>query len=37
LRKSDLDSDIVGTLDPLRMREIIRAIGHVLDSDCEPR
>jgi mRNA-degrading endonuclease toxin of MazEF toxin-antitoxin module len=37
LRKSDLDSEIVGTLNPLRMREIIRAIGHVLDCDCEPR
>ena len=36
LRKADLDSDIVGILDTSRMRDVIRAIGLVMDSDCEP-
>jgi mRNA-degrading endonuclease toxin of MazEF toxin-antitoxin module len=26
----------IGTLDDERLRELIRAIGYVMDSDCEP-
>ena len=26
----------VGTLDDARLRDVIRAIGHVLEADCEP-
>lgn len=35
---ADLDQDQgpIGVLDTARMREVIRAIGHVLESDCEP-
>lgn len=36
LDKDDIDAQILGVLDPTRMREVIRAIGIVLDSDCEP-
>jgi mRNA-degrading endonuclease toxin of MazEF toxin-antitoxin module len=32
----DLDSGAIGVLDELRMRELIKAIGHMLASDCEP-
>lgn len=32
----DLDGGPIGILDELKMREIIKAIGHVMDSDCEP-
>jgi mRNA-degrading endonuclease toxin of MazEF toxin-antitoxin module len=32
----DVASGIVGTLDALRLRDVIRAIGHVLEADCEP-
>jgi mRNA-degrading endonuclease toxin of MazEF toxin-antitoxin module len=32
----DLDSGAIGVLDEIRMRELIKAIGHVLASDCEP-
>jgi hypothetical protein len=36
--KQDLDTvaGVIGTLDNLRMREVIHALGHVFDSDCEP-
>jgi hypothetical protein len=27
---------VQGVLDAARMRDVIRALGHVLDSDCEP-
>jgi mRNA-degrading endonuclease toxin of MazEF toxin-antitoxin module len=35
---SDLDlvSGPIGVLDEARMRELIKAIGHMLASDCEP-
>lgn len=32
----DLDSGPIGLLDDLTMREVIKAIGYVMDSDCEP-
>lgn len=36
LRKEDIDAEAVGVIDTARMRDVIRAIGQVLDSDCEP-
>jgi mRNA-degrading endonuclease toxin of MazEF toxin-antitoxin module len=32
----DVDSGAIGVLDDVRMRELIKAIGHMLASDCEP-
>jgi len=32
----DTSGPPVATLDEIMMREVIRAIGYVLDSDCEP-
>jgi mRNA-degrading endonuclease toxin of MazEF toxin-antitoxin module len=32
----DLDSGPIGTLDGIAMRDIIKAIGFVIESDCEP-
>jgi mRNA-degrading endonuclease toxin of MazEF toxin-antitoxin module len=32
----DLSSGPIGTLDDVALRSVIKAIGHVLDSDCEP-
>ncbi len=32
----DLDDGPIGTLDPMRMRDVIKAIGYVMESDCEP-
>jgi len=32
----DLASGPVGKLDDLTMREVIKAIGYAMDSDCEP-
>ena len=32
----DLSSGPVGVLDDLALRNIVKAIGHVIDSDCEP-
>jgi len=36
--KQDLDTvaGVIGTLDDAKMREVIHALGHVFDSDCEP-
>jgi len=36
LHKEDIDAQLVGIVDPGCMRDVIRAIGVVLDSDCEP-
>jgi len=38
LRKTDMDMDKGprGTLDGDRLRDLIRAIGYVIDADCEP-
>ena len=32
----DLASGPVGTLDDMALRDVIKAIGHVMESDCEP-
>jgi mRNA-degrading endonuclease toxin of MazEF toxin-antitoxin module len=32
----DLMSGPIGVLDASKFREIIKAIGYVMDSDCEP-
>jgi len=32
----DLAAGPVGVLDVVTMRDLIRAIGHVIESDCEP-
>ncbi len=36
--KQDLDAQagFIGILDDVKMREVIHALGHILDSDCEP-
>lgn len=38
LYHADIDHQdgMVGQIDPQRLRDIIRAIGHVLDAECEP-
>jgi hypothetical protein len=33
----DLDGGPIAALTDEVMRDVIKAIGHVLDSDCEPR
>jgi hypothetical protein len=32
----DLDSGVLGSLDEVRLRDLIKAIGYVPASDCEP-
>jgi mRNA-degrading endonuclease toxin of MazEF toxin-antitoxin module len=32
----DLDAGVLGVLDDVRMRDLIRAIGNMMGSDCEP-
>lgn len=34
--KLDLASGPIGVLDDISLRNVIKAIGYVLDSDCEP-
>jgi mRNA-degrading endonuclease toxin of MazEF toxin-antitoxin module len=34
--KDSLDPAMVGVLDDATMRDVVKAIGHVIDSDCEP-
>ena len=34
--KDSLDSSPLGVLDDIALREVIKAIGNVIDSDCEP-
>jgi mRNA-degrading endonuclease toxin of MazEF toxin-antitoxin module len=34
--KDSLDANPVGSLDDAALRDVIKAIGHVIDSDCEP-
>ena len=38
LEKMEIDSSagMIGKLDETRLRDLIKAIGHVIDSDCEP-
>lgn len=33
---SDLDALPAATLDEMTLRELVRAIGYVMDADCEP-
>lgn len=33
----DLSAGPIGVLDDMAMRDVIKAIGHVIESDCEPR
>lgn len=39
MTKSDIDFDTgpMGVIDPEVMRELIKAVGYTIDSDCEPR
>lgn len=32
----DLASGPIGVLDDISLRDVIKAVGHVLESDCEP-
>lgn len=34
--KDSLDANPIGTLDDVALRDVIKAIGNVIDSDCEP-
>jgi mRNA-degrading endonuclease toxin of MazEF toxin-antitoxin module len=34
--KDSLDATPIGTLSDVALRDVIKAIGHVIDSDCEP-
>jgi len=34
--KIDIASGVIGRLDTARLRDVIRVIGDVIDSDCEP-
>jgi len=38
LEKTEIDtsSGTIGKLDDVRLRDVIKAIGYALDSDCEP-
>jgi mRNA-degrading endonuclease toxin of MazEF toxin-antitoxin module len=35
--KTSLHATPLGTLSEIAIRDVIKAIGHVIDSDCEPR
>jgi mRNA-degrading endonuclease toxin of MazEF toxin-antitoxin module len=32
----DHDTGVIGVLDDMRMRDLIKAVGNMMDSDCEP-
>jgi mRNA-degrading endonuclease toxin of MazEF toxin-antitoxin module len=32
----DLDDGPIGTLDAIKLRDVIKSIGYVMESDCEP-
>jgi mRNA-degrading endonuclease toxin of MazEF toxin-antitoxin module len=34
--KDSLDPNPIGVLDDMAIRDVVKAIGHVIDSDCEP-
>src|SRR5262245_58186040 len=36
LAKDNLDPSPIGVLDAAALPDVIKAIGHVIDSDCEP-
>jgi len=35
-RQLDLNDGPIGVLDGMILREVIKAIGYVIESDCEP-
>ncbi len=35
-RQLDLDAGPIGVLDDVALREVVKAIGYVIESDCEP-
>ena len=37
VEQSQINPAIVGILDEMAIRDVIRAIGYVIESDCEPR
>ena len=36
IEKDALDANPLGVLDATALRDVVKAIGHVIDSDCEP-
>ena len=36
LDKTSLDANPIGVLSDLALRDVVKAMGHVIDSDCEP-
>lgn len=36
ISKDSLDAQPIGILDDAAMRDVVKAIGNVIDSDCEP-
>jgi len=34
--QTDLHATPIGVLDAVTLRDVVKAIGHVIDSDCEP-
>ncbi len=38
LEKGEIDiaSGLIGRLDTAKLRDVIKAVGYVIDSDCEP-
>ena len=34
--KAALNANPIGALDDVTIRDVVKAIGHVIDSDCEP-
>ncbi len=32
----DIESGVAGTLNGEKLREVIRAVGYVIEADCEP-
>ncbi len=35
-KQIDLETGPIGVLDEARLRNVVKAIGYVIDSDCEP-
>jgi hypothetical protein len=36
LRQIDLSAGPLGVLDDIAFRDVVRAVGYVMNSDCEP-
>lgn len=36
IEMQDIDPDLIDVLDDEKLREVIRAVGDVMDADCEP-